>query len=192
MTHLSKEKSCSLSFRISMLAVSIWDIDIASHLFQLSSCGPLSLWGSCDRFESLSQPFATCLWWVKRHVQGSMVQTVWPQTLFSKPLSLPSMRHMLFKVACLICQILSIFPSGIRRRERSGRASCHQSGLDEIRRFMWDYCGIVRTTRRLARAKKRLQLVHEEIEDYYWDVKMTSDFIGAQSGDCGRSRGQQP
>ncbi|MEC8382170.1 MAG: L-aspartate oxidase [Myxococcota bacterium] len=48
---------------------------------------------------------------------------------------------------------------------------------DEIRRFMWNYVGIVRTTRRLERAKKRLQVVHEEIEDYYWDVKITSDFI---------------
>ena len=42
---------------------------------------------------------------------------------------------------------------------------------------MWNYVGIVRTTRRLERAKKRLQVVHEEIEDYYWDVKITSDFI---------------
>lgn len=48
---------------------------------------------------------------------------------------------------------------------------------DEIRRFMWNYVGIVRTTRRLERAKKRLQLVHKEIEDYYWDVKISADFI---------------
>ena len=48
---------------------------------------------------------------------------------------------------------------------------------DEVRRFMWNYVGIVRSHRRLKRAQRRLALVNEEILTYYWDFKITSDLI---------------
>lgn len=48
---------------------------------------------------------------------------------------------------------------------------------EEIRRFMWNYVGIVRTTRRLERAQRRIRLVHEEIRSYYWDFRIESDLI---------------
>ncbi len=48
---------------------------------------------------------------------------------------------------------------------------------DEVRRFMWNYVGIVRTTRRLLRARSRIDRVREEIRDYYWDFKLTGPMI---------------
>lgn len=48
---------------------------------------------------------------------------------------------------------------------------------EEIRRFMWNYVGIVRTHRRLKRARRRIQLVQEEIAAYYWDFRITGDLI---------------
>ena len=48
---------------------------------------------------------------------------------------------------------------------------------DELRRFMWDYVGIVRTNKRLERAMNRLALLKEEIAEYYGQFRVTSDLL---------------
>jgi L-aspartate oxidase len=47
----------------------------------------------------------------------------------------------------------------------------------EIRRFMWDYVGIVRTDKRLQRAFSRIRLLRQETEDYYGHFRVTRDLI---------------
>ena len=48
---------------------------------------------------------------------------------------------------------------------------------DELKRFMWDYVGIVRTTKRLLRAKHRINLLRDEIDEFYKYFKVNFNLL---------------
>jgi L-aspartate oxidase len=48
---------------------------------------------------------------------------------------------------------------------------------DEIRRLMWNYVGIVRSTKRLERAQTRIQAIRSELNHYYWKYQVTGSFL---------------
>jgi len=52
-----------------------------------------------------------------------------------------------------------------------------QHNWHELRLFMWDYVGIVRTTKRLERALHRVELLQQEIEDYYQNFKVSNNLL---------------
>ncbi len=73
-------------------------------------------------------------------------------------------------------------PTGVREWDPGASVPSDETVVvsqnwEEIRRLMWNYVGIVRTGKRLARARRRLDMLREEIREYYWQYKVTRDVV---------------
>ncbi len=64
-----------------------------------------------------------------------------------------------------------------RGARESDEAVIISQNWKELRTFMWNYVGIVRSDTRLARARRRIDLLREEIHAYYWDFRVTPDLL---------------
>ena len=64
-----------------------------------------------------------------------------------------------------------------RGARESDEAVIISQNWSELRTFMWNYVGIVRSDTRLARARRRIDLLREEIHAYYWDFRVTPDLL---------------
>jgi len=74
-------------------------------------------------------------------------------------------------------EVLEIPPWDEQRVTDSDEEVVVSHNWDELRRFMWDYVGIVRTDKRLQRARNRIDLLLREIDEYYSNFRITNDLI---------------
>ena len=115
---------------------------------------------------------------VKQPLLDYMAQIEWLVTQFLSAWFLPN------KQALTLPNLLKPHPNHlilnrgiILKLFNSDEAIVVSHNWAELRQFMWDYVGIVRTTKRLQRAKHRITLLKQEIEEYYGKFNVTNDFL---------------
>ena len=86
-------------------------------------------------------------------------------------------RESIARLAQLPREMPTVEPWSDGSATESAEAVVITQNWDEIRRFMWNYVGIVRSDKRLERAQRRIALLREEINEYYWNAKLTPPLI---------------
>ena len=100
----------------------------------------------------------------------------------NSPLEALVLAHRAAKRARLVYSASGVWPADLPLWQTGDAADADElvvvtHNWDEIRRCMWDYVGIVRTDKRLLRARARIQNMQEEISRFYWDYRVTPDLI---------------
>jgi len=157
-----------LSFGIDMAEVPI-PVVPAAHFF----CGGVKtdVWGrtSIPRLYAVGETARTGLHGANRLASNSLLEgCVFAHRMaedLARPGALPAAAP--FKAA----------PWRYGKAVTSDEAVVVSQNWDEIRRLMWNYVGIVRTNKRLARALARMEILNREIAEYYWHTVPTPDIV---------------
>jgi L-aspartate oxidase len=119
-------------------------------------------------------PASTSL--VKPRAPACTAPIAWPAIRCSNAWFLPKRRPMTF-LNSLNADFPSLPPWDESRVSDPDEEIVIAHNWDELRRFMWDYVGIVRTTKRLQRAQNRIRLLIREIDDFYSHFRVSHDLI---------------
>jgi L-aspartate oxidase len=157
-----------LSYGIDMTKDSIPVVPAAHYL-----CGGIKVdsWGKTDinNLFAIGEVACSGLHGANRLASNSLLEGV----VFAKRAAESSLA--LIEQTIPPCPTIEFWDPGSAKNSDEEVVVAHN--WDEIRLCMWNYVGIVRTDKRLVRALRRVRMIQEEIDDYYWDFLITSDLI---------------